>query len=78
MRERHWGRYWGRLDPSAIVSANSLTWAVYVAVSTVVLRFFDAMLVPTVILGKAGGREPDGIGRVKDGVAGSCAPSNSI
>jgi len=74
MRERYLGRYWGRLDQSALVSGNYLG-RIRRSV-TVVLRFFDA--VPTVILGKAGGREPDGIGRLKDGVAGSCAPSNSI
>lgn len=45
---------------SASVSANSFTVAVHPAVSTIVLRLFDAILVPTVILGKAGGREPDG------------------
>ena len=53
MRYRHCMRL-GMPAPVGIVSANSLTLAVYLTVSAVVLCFFDALLVPTVILGKAG------------------------
>jgi hypothetical protein len=68
MRDRHYGCHWGHLDQSALVSANPLPLAVN-AVSTVVLRFFDALLVPTETLGKAGGRESDG-----DPMAGNAIP----